>query len=559
MPSIDVLKFGSSVLRSPEDLHQAVDEIYRCWRLGSKVLAVVSAFEGVTDRLLSEATALFGANSPEALATYAATGEQKTAALLVGALCQNGIPARHVDPREIALMTVGPRLESAPVSVDVEALHALWIQFSVLVLPGFYGIGRDGGVSLFGRGGSDMSAIFLAATLDAPCRLVKDVLGVFDSDPAANPGACRYETLSWARAIDVSGPLIQPKALRFAQSHATPLEVGRANEEGGTIVGGPIDRCSGSRTAPAPALRIALLGCGVVGRGVYEAIHRYPERFEVVHVIVREAHRHYDVSRASTDLNAALDPDIDVVIACIPGIPDCYAIIHAALLAGKFVITSNKATIAARFDTLGCYAKGETRRLWYSAAVGGALPALETLAALGSPIREIRAIINGTSGVVLDAWAQGKTRVEAVTLAQSQGFAEANPHRDLSGLDSADKLALLMEVAFGERRHPREIPTQGIDAILGNPAGYKLIARARRTSEGVVASVSPELAATESFLGQALGAENRLEIELASGEMVRLRGQGAGRWPTATSVMGDLHEAARAISASRLRGHSQGL
>jgi homoserine dehydrogenase len=502
---------------------------------------------------------VFGTNSPEALAIYAATGEQQTAALLLGALCQNGIPARYVDPREIALMTDGPRLESAPVSVDIGALQALWTRSSVLVLPGFYGIGEDGGVSLFGRGGSDMSAIFLAAKLHAPCRLVKDVRGVFDSDPAANADAHRYEALSWARAVNVSGPLIQPKALQFAQSHATAFEVGRANEDGGTTVGAPVDRWSASQAVAAPALQIALLGCGVVGRGVYEAIHRYPERFEVAHVIVRELQNHDDVRRASTDLNAALDPDIDIVIACIPGIQDCYAIIQAALLAGKFVITSNKAVVAAHLGTLGCYAKGEGRRLWHSAAVGGALPALETLTALGSPVREIRAIINGTCGVVLDAWAQGKTRTEAVALAQRQGFAEANPHRDLSGLDSADKLALLIEVAFGEYRHPSKIPTQGIDAIVGDPTGYKLIARATRTSEGVVASVAPELPAADSFLAQARGAENRLEIELTSGERMRLRGQGAGRWPTTTSVMGDLHEVARAISASRSRGQSQGL
>jgi homoserine dehydrogenase len=559
MPSIDVLKFGSSVLRTTGDLHEAVDEIYRRWRCGSGILAVVSAFEGVTDRLIAEATALFGENSPEALATYVATGEQKTAALLVGALCENGIPARYVDPREIALMTDGPRLESAPVGVDIDALHALWNRFAVLVLPGFYGIAEDGGVSLFGRGGSDMSAIFLAAKLQAPCRLVKDVLGVFDSDPAANPGVRRYEALSWARAIDVSGPLIQAKALEFAQSHATAFEVGRANEEGGTTVGSPVDRRSASQEAGAPPLRVALLGCGVVGRGVYEAIHRYPKRFEVAHVIVREVHKHHDVKRVSTDLNAALDPEVDIVIACIPGIPDCYAIIHAALLAGKFVITSNKAVIAAHFDTLGCYTKGTTHRLWYSAAVGGALPALETVAALGTPVREIRAIINGTCGVVLDAWAQGTTRAEAIALAQRKGFAEADPHRDLSGLDSADKLALLMEVAFGEWRHPREIPTQGIDTLSGDPTGYKLIARATRTADGVVASIAPELPATDSFLAQALGAENRVEIELTSGEIVRLRGQGAGRWPTATSVMGDLHEVGRTIYASRLGGHSQGL
>lgn len=553
MPCIDVLKFGSSVLRSPEDLHQAIDEIYRCWRRGSKVLAIVSAFDGVTDQLIDEALAVFGAASPEALATYAATGEQKTGALLVGALGQSGIPARYIDPRDIGLMAQGPRLESVPIKVDIEALNAVWDRSPVVVLPGFYGIAADGRTSLFGRGGSDMSAIFLAAQLQARCRLVKDVLGVFDADPAANPAACRYEALSWERAIKVSGPLIQPQALQFAQLHGTTFEVGRANEEGGTHVGELVDRWSAPQ-APIPALRIALLGCGVVGRGVYEAIRRYPQQFQIVHVIVREAEKYDDVENLSTDLNLALDSSVDVVIACVPGIADCYAIIHAALLADKCVITANKATVAAYFDTLGRYTKDGNRRLWYSAAVGGALPALETLAALGSPVQEIRAIINGTSGVVLEAWAQGMSRTQAIALAQSQGYAEANPHRDLSGLDSADKLALLMDAAFGEYRHPRHIPTQGIDAISGSPAGYKLIARATRTPKGVIASVGPELLAADSFLGEARGAENRLEIELTSGETVRLRGQGAGRWPTTTSVMGDLHDVRRAMSASWLRG-----
>ena len=135
-------------------------------------------------------------------------------------------------------------------------------------------------------------------------------------------------------------------------------------------------------------------------------------------------------------------------------------------------------------------------------------------------------------------------------MAKAAGFAEVDPARDLSGRDSADKLSLLTEAAFGQWVDPENIPTVGIDGISGNPKGYKLIARASRLKNDIVASVAPELPPPESFLGQARGAENRLEIELESGEVLRFRGQGAGRWPTAVSVMGDLHAVARALEAA---------
>jgi len=157
--------------------------------------------------------------------------------------------------------------------------------------------------------------------------------------------------------------------------------------------------------------------------------------------------------------------------------------------------------VAAHGRALAAHARGTGRRLWYSAAVGGALPALETLARLQTPVREIRGIINGTCGVVLDAWAQGKTYQDAVAIAQAGGFAEANPDRDLSGRDSADKLALLIEAAFGQWISPEQIDTHGIDAISGDPAGRKLIARATRTAQGVTARVAPESPPPGSFFG----------------------------------------------------------
>jgi homoserine dehydrogenase len=105
--------------------------------------------------------------------------------------------------------------------------------------------------------------------------------------------------------------------------------------------------------------------------------------------------------------------------------------------------------------------------------------------------------------------------------------------------------------AFGQWLSPEDIPTLGIDSITQDPRGYRLIARAR-LSHGwrpsapyITASVAPESPPPESFLGLARGPENRLEIELETGEVIRLRAQGAGRWPTTVSVIGDLHEVAR--------------
>ena len=549
MRHVEVLKFGSSVLRTPEDLPVAVDEIYRRWRSCGRVLAVVSAFEGVTDQLFKEASNLLATDLAEATASYVAQGEQRTAALLVGSLTRCGIPARVVEPHEIKLIAEGTSLESAPIRVDVAALERLWVHHAVLVLPGFYGINPEGHTTLFGRGGSDLSALFLAAELSGTCRLLKDVSGVYDADPASSTAAHRFTALSWASSIKVAGPLIQAKGLAYAQTHALPFYVGRPGARASTIVGRLQDEWA-APAMPSRPLRIALLGCGVVGRGVYEILKHYPERFEICHVIVSDLHKHQDVDEATTDQRVLLDASIDIIVECLGGIGLPYPFIAAALAQRKFVVTANKAVVAGRWADLSSFARGEKRLLRFSGAVGGALPVLETLEHMATqniPIAEIRGIINGTCGVVLDARAKGKTHQDAVALAKAGGYAETDPARDLSGRDSADKLSLMIEAAFGEWLEPEDISTRGIDAITGDLKGYKLIARGRRSKEGIIASVAPEVPPPGSFLREAKGAENRIEIELADGQVTRLRGQGAGRWPTAVSVVGDLHEVARLV------------
>jgi homoserine dehydrogenase len=549
MSSLEVLKFGSSVLRTSGDIHVAVDEIYRRWRCSFRVIAIVSAFEGVTDILMSEVTDALGSDCPQATADYVSTGELKTAALLLGALHQCGLPARLLHPRDIGLTAEGSPLESAPVSVD----H-LWVgkaldETPILVLPGFYGVDREGNTSLFGRGGSDLTALFLATELKASCRLLKDVIGVFDADPARSPDARRFSSLSWGKAVSVSGPLIQPKALLYAKARELSFDVGRPNTSYGTTIGQTCDKWARPQERNSP-IGVALVGCGVVGRGVYESIKRYPDAYTLRHVVVRDIYRYLDIEKATTDPSVILNDAVEVVIVCIPGLLLAYPVIAAALSADKYVITSNKAAVAANGKALRLHTKGTNRRLWYSAAVGGALPALETVARLQPAVREIRGIINGTCGFVLAARAQGKSQSEAIALAQAEGFAEANPYRDLSGRDSADKLALLIESAFGHWIDPEQIPTLGIDTLQGDPGTYKLVARAARLPGGITATVTPEIPLAGSFLSEAKGPENRIEIELEEGEVIRLRGQGAGRWPTTVSVIGDLHEIARRIERS---------
>jgi homoserine dehydrogenase len=539
---IEVLKFGSSVLRSSDDLPVAVDEIYRRWRAGYRVLAVVSAFEGVTDRLLREVAAAVGNDSDEATASYVATGEQRTAALLVGALHQHGMPARIVDAREIGLAAAGTTLDSVPTGVNAAAIERHWQDHDILVLPGFYGVDPEGRIALFGRGGSDLSALFLAAALRAECRLLKDVAGVFEADPAAHPDARRYATLSWQSAIRMAGPLIQPKALELARQLGLSFEVGRPSESVCTKVGLAEDVLA-SVLPSSPPLRVALVGCGTVGRGVYERLKRYPQGFVVGHVIVRELSRHRDVPEATVDPAAAAGDAIDVLVICGGDASFAYSLAEGALRAGKFVVTANKAMVAAHGASLQTFLNDG--RLRCSAAVGGAVPVLETLARVKTGVREIRGIINSTSSVILDEIARGSSLPDAIATARARGYAEENPTRDLSGEDSADKLAIAIGTAFGEWIDPARIPTRGVDGIHGGHDRHRLIATATAADGRIAARVEPEPQPSSSYLGAARGPENRVEIELASGEVIRLRGQGAGRWPTTASVMADLQEVAR--------------
>ena len=199
----------------------------------------------------------------------------------------------------------------------------------------------------------------------------------------------------------------------------------------------------------AAPLRIVLLGLGTVGLGVYRHLCARPELFDVRRVVVRDLAKHRDdgvpAERLATNLWVAINEPADLVIELIGGIEPAGDIVHAALLRGRAVITANKALLATRWDTFERYARAPQPRLRFSAAVGGSLPVLETVARLAAEqtIERVRAVINGTCNFVLDELAQGATLVHAIALAQRHGFAEADPGVDLSGTDAAQKLSLI--------------------------------------------------------------------------------------------------------------------
>ena len=180
---IIVLKFGSSVLRNENDLPRAVHEIYRWWRQGAQVLVVASALGNTTDRLLRCAESVCAEPERSMLATLLATGEAASTALLGLALNQAGIAARVLDPVQAGLRTVGGTLDADLIAVDAGRLNRE-LQKAVVVLPGFIGRGESGNTTLLGRGGSDLTALFLAHRLGGRCVLLKDVDGIYSSDPA---------------------------------------------------------------------------------------------------------------------------------------------------------------------------------------------------------------------------------------------------------------------------------------------------------------------------------------------------------------------------------------
>ena len=249
-----VLKFGSSVLRSEADLPKAASEIARHVSSGARVVAVVSAIGDGTEKLLQQALATghdpqqAEACSDAALAALLATGEASAAALLGLTLDRLGIACSVLDAGRVGPFTRGPQLDAEPHAFDAGTVKRALQQRPVAILPGFVGRDGDGHFSLLGRGGSDLSALFVADALNADrCCLLKDVDGIYDGDPArSGPRPRRYESLHWEETLRLNDCILQQKASQFAFRHRVPFEVGACGQTIGTRVGDIETRIAGT-------------------------------------------------------------------------------------------------------------------------------------------------------------------------------------------------------------------------------------------------------------------------------------------------------------------------
>lgn len=549
---LTVLKFGGSVLGKESDLRRAAHECYRWSRAGHRVLAVVSALEGTTDQLVARADRYGSSGCPASRAQLIATGELTSASLLSLALARAGVPATSLTPAEIGLLTEGPPLDSSAVGLDVAATRAALDQWAVVVVPGFVGIDASGRTTLLGRGGSDLTALFLADRLGATaCRLIKDVDGLYEFDPARpGPRPRRFASITWDHALALGGGIVQPKALRHARERGLAFEVAALHEHESTYVGAGPDAFA-RLPRPRRAARVAVLGAGTVGLGVFKLLTLEPERFAVQRVVVRDVGRARErgvpAHLLATDALAAAQEESDIVVEALGGIEPAREAVEAALRRGAHVVTANKALIAQHGPELAAIARASGASLLYSAAVGGAAPCLEaaTRLAAGAEIVSIEGVLNGTTNAVLTALGEGRTLTEALADARAAGLCEADATRDLSGRDAADKLCLLVATAFGIRLDADEIRCPGVEALSNSPtpAGTRQVAWARRTARGgVEAGVELRRPAPGNPLGDPglLGPENALVLTTADGDVHVVRGTGAGRWPTAQAVLADL-------------------
>lgn len=562
---ITILKFGSSVLRAEKDLPNAVHEIYRHWRDGAQVIAVVSAFGDTTDQLMRRAESICGQPEKSALATLLATGEATSSALLSLALNKVGIPARLFDEVQAGLRTVGGGVDAVPIAVDTARLKSE-SRRAVVVLPGFVGRAEGGDKTLLGRGGSDLTALFLAHRLDAQCVLIKDVDGLYARDPAGTTvRPSRFVQASYETAAQLGGGVVQLKAVRFAAVNKVRFTITSTAVASATEVGPFADRFDGSGVLSEP-LRVTLLGCGTVGGGVFERLAAMPELFSVIGVGTRTGVRARVAGVPENlncdDLDELLERDCDVVVELMGTTKQASEVATATLQAGRHFVTANKALMAIEGERLSHLASTCGATLRYSAAVGGVLPAFETIERarkLGA-IRSFSGILNGTTNYVLDRLAEGSDFENALHAAQRAGYAEPNPRFDLNGTDAAQKLILLARKAFDVSLRFDEIARSGIEQIDSKLLRHarerahviRLVAECSRSVEGISASVKPVELPLNHALAQVNGAENRLIVQPEVGEAIVVSGAGAGRWPTTEAVMADLLDIRRRHAAEQL-------
>ncbi|WP_166663764.1 homoserine dehydrogenase [Streptomyces sp. NBC_00582] len=326
------------------------------------------------------------------------------------------------------------------------------------------------------------------------------------------------------------------------------------------------------RTRP---LKVALLGCGVVGSEVARIMTTHADDLaqrigapvELAGVAVRRPSKvrdGIDPDLVTTDATALVKRgDIDVVVEVIGGIEPARTLITTAFAHGASVVSANKALLAQDGAALHAVADEHGRDLYYEAAVAGAIPLIRPLreSLAGDKINRVMGIVNGTTNFILDKMdSTGAGYQEALDEATALGYAEADPTADVEGFDAAAKAAILAGIAFHTRVRLDDVYREGMTEVTAADFAsaknmgctIKLLAICERAADGgsVTARVHPAMIPLTHPLASVRGAYNAVFVESDAAGQLMFYGPGAGGAPTASAVLGDLV----AVCRNRLSG-----
>ena len=241
-----VQKFGGTSVGSVERITNVASKVRGFRENGDRVAVVVSAMGGETDRLIDLARTVQEPPDPRELDVLLSTGEQVTIALLAMALQANGCPARSYTGPQVHIRTDSAHNKARIVSVDHQRIRADLEAGRVVVVAGFQGMDEDGNITTLGRGGSDTTAVALAAALGADeCRIYTDVDGVYTTDPRVVPEARRLDALTFEEMLELASlgaKVLQIRSVEFASKYGVPLRVLSSFEDGpGTLIGPDVE------------------------------------------------------------------------------------------------------------------------------------------------------------------------------------------------------------------------------------------------------------------------------------------------------------------------------
>ncbi len=239
--SLIVQKFGGTSVGSIERIGQVADKVARFASDGHSVVVVVSAMSGETNRLIALAHEVQERPVPREMDVLISTGEQVTTALLSMALSKRGVKARSYNGSQVRILTDDAHTKARIREIDDQRLHAALDDGFVVVVAGFQGVDEHGNITTLGRGGSDTTAVALAAALKADeCQIYTDVDGVYTTDPRVVDGARRLDRITFEEMLEMASmgsKVLQIRAVEFAGKYQVPLRVLHSFEEGpGTLI-----------------------------------------------------------------------------------------------------------------------------------------------------------------------------------------------------------------------------------------------------------------------------------------------------------------------------------